>query len=83
MLASVPTSPGNGPLASPTMDDNGNLYGAAWSGLVFKLTHSGNNWVLTELGQGDLGISGKLAVDSDGEDIGTDGFGGPYRGKPI
>ena len=54
------------------MDGNGNLYGTAWSGLVFKLTPSGDNWVLTQLGNGDLGISCSLVVDSNGVVYGTD-----------
>jgi uncharacterized repeat protein (TIGR03803 family) len=79
VLASVPTLAGSGSEAKLAMDDNGNLYGTAWSGLVFKLTPSGNNWVLTQLGNGDLGISCSLVVDSNGVVYGTDPVGGDYN----
>jgi uncharacterized repeat protein (TIGR03803 family) len=78
VLASVPTSAANGPQAKLFMDGSGNLYGTAWSGLIFKLTLSGNSWILTELGNGDLGISSSVVVDSNGAVYGTNAYDGDY-----
>ncbi len=79
VLASVPTLAGSGSVAKLAMDGNGNLYGTAWSGLVFKLAPSGNNWILTQLGSGALGMSSSVVVDSNGTIYGTDGYGGDHN----
>ena len=83
MLASVPTSPANGSLAKLAMDGQGNLYGTAWSGLVFKLTPSGNNWILTQVAQGDLGLQSSVVVDSNGVIYGTNPYDGDYNDGSV
>jgi uncharacterized repeat protein (TIGR03803 family) len=76
VLASLQTLRGSGPGGKLAMDDKGNLYGATGSGLVFKLTPSGNNWILTQLGSTDPGIQSGVIVDSNGVIYGTDTFAG-------
>ena len=79
VLASLQTLPGSGPEAKLAMDGNGALYGTAWSGLVFKLTPSDNNWILTQLGSGAVGMTGSVVVDSNGVIYGTDTNSGDYN----
>jgi uncharacterized repeat protein (TIGR03803 family) len=76
VLASLPYMAGNGSFSKLAMDNDGNLYGTAWLGNVFKLTSSGGNWVLSQLGDGDVGMTSSLVVDSSGVVYGTDP-GGP------
>jgi len=78
VLASLPYPAGQGSYSKLAMDANGNLYGTAWLGNVFKLTRSGNSWILTDLGVGNLGMTCSLVVDSDGVVHGTDPDGGTY-----
>jgi uncharacterized repeat protein (TIGR03803 family) len=77
VLASLPLA-GDGSSAALAMDDAGNLYGTTWQGVVFKLTPSGNNWILTQLGQGDTGMISSVVVDSHGVVYGTDPGGADY-----
>jgi uncharacterized repeat protein (TIGR03803 family) len=72
VLASLPGLAGYGPIAALAMDDNGALYGTDSDGSVFKLTPSGNSWILTQLGEGDMGMSSSVTVDSNGVVYGTD-----------
>jgi uncharacterized repeat protein (TIGR03803 family) len=78
VLASLPGMAGNGSFAKLATDNAGNLYGTTWEGVVFKLTHSGNNWILTQLGQGDTGMISSVIVDSNGVVFGTDPGGTDY-----
>ena len=77
-LASLPGLAGEGSFAALAMDDAGNLYGTTWPGIVFKLTHSGSNWILTQLGQGDTGMTSSVVVDNNGVVYGTDPGGRDY-----
>ena len=77
-LASLPGLAGEGSFAALAMDDAGNLYGTTWPGVVFKLTHSGSNRILTQLGQGDTGMTSSVVVDNNGVVYGTDPGGRDY-----
>lgn len=81
---------GENPSAGLTMDRAGNLYGttiyggAAASGTVFKLSHSGSSWVLNTLysftGGDDGGYpQARVIIGSDGSLYGTTSAGG-YQG---
>ena len=78
VLASLPGVPGEGPVAALTMDDNGALYGTTLNGSVFRLTPSGNNWTLTQLGSGGGEMLGSVAVDRNGTIYGTDAYAGNH-----
>ncbi len=68
-----------------TMDSAGNLYGAdsiTGDGYIFKLTHSGNNWIFSRLhsfsGSDGAGAVGQIVIDSAGNLYGTTAVGGAY-----
>ena len=78
-----------GPLASPTFDSRGNLYGpvpnggSEENGEIFKLFHAGDQWIYTPFfqftGTGDLGAYpiGAVTFDANGNMYGTTEAGGP------
>jgi uncharacterized repeat protein (TIGR03803 family) len=72
VLASLSGLPGYGPIAALAMDNNGALYGTDSDGSVVKLTPSGNSWILTQLGQGNMEMYSSVTVDSNGVVYGTD-----------
>jgi uncharacterized repeat protein (TIGR03803 family) len=79
VLASLPGLTGYGPFAKLAMDDNGALYGTTLDGSVFKLTPSGDNWILTQLGSGGPQMTSSVVVDSNGVIYGTDAWGGDHN----
>ena len=78
LLASLPYPSGQGSLAKLAIDNIGNLYGTAWLGNVFKLTPSGGNWILSDLGTANIGMSNSVVVDSNGVIYGAEASGGDY-----
>jgi uncharacterized repeat protein (TIGR03803 family) len=76
VLASLNYPAGNGSDSALALDNEGNLYGDVWLGYVFKLTRSNGNWIFSQLGSGDPGMSTSLLVDSNGVVYGVDP-GGP------
>ena len=79
-----------GPIAGPTFDAAGNLYGttvgdgAFHEGSVFKLTRSGEGWIYSDLHDFTGGNDGEQAyggvsIDSNGNIYGTAKYGGPNR----
>jgi hypothetical protein len=76
-----------GPIAAPTLDAAGNIYGTTvclgaykW-GSVFKLTNTANGWVYSTLHDFTGGDDGaypecNVAIDTDGSIYGTARFGG-------
>ncbi len=66
-----------GPTASPSMDASGNLYGTISFGSfeVFKVTHSGNDWIQTQFQGGSDGTVANVIVDSSNTVYGTDAGG--------
>jgi hypothetical protein len=77
-----------GPLAAPTFDSRGNLYGpvpnggSEEEGEIFKLTHAGDQWIYSQFyqftGTGDLGVYpiGAVTFDANGNMYGTSDEGG-------
>ncbi len=85
LLFSVPTASGNA-IARVVLDSSGNLYdvipggGAFGAGQVLKLTHSGSNWIYTDLHDFTGGADGarpygQVNFDSSGNIYGTATFG--------
>jgi len=60
------------------MEDAGNLYGTTGQRFVFKLTYSGNDWIVTQEGEGDIGMTSSVVVDSNEVVYGTDPGGADY-----
>lgn len=79
MLTSLPGLDGYGPVATPAMDDNGALYGTTLDGSVFKLTPSGDNWILSQLGNAGPQMTSSVVVDGNGAVYGTDAWGGSHN----
>ncbi len=79
VLAAVPAYTGS--VAKLAMDSSGNLYGTVALGSfeVFKLTHSGGTWLLTQFGGG--GSVGSVVVDSNGTIYGADTYGQHNEGS--
>jgi uncharacterized repeat protein (TIGR03803 family) len=78
-----------GPLAAPTLDSRGNVYGPLPNGgdyedgEIFKLTRAGEQWIYSPLYQfenGDGGVYpiGAVTFDPSGNLYGTTNSGGPY-----
>ena len=83
----------SGPVGILALDSSGNLYGATGSegavgmGSVFKLTHSGNQWLYTDLhdfagGTEGLAPADGPTLDPSGNLYGTAGFGGSSNNCP-
>jgi len=80
-------STGDGPFSDLTLDSQGNLYGANYTGgqygqgNIFKLTNSGGAWTLTDLydftggSDGDAPVGG-VVLDANGNIYGTASEGG-------
>lgn len=64
LLASLNYLSGNGSDSALAMDNLGSLYGNVWLGYVFKLTRSRGNWIFSQLGGGNIGMTAALLVDS-------------------
>jgi len=73
VLAAVPAYTGS--VARLAMDSSGNLYGTVFLATfeVFKLTYSGNNWIMTQFGGG--GSNGSVVVDGNNVIYGADDYG--------
>ncbi len=79
---------GSGPIAVPTLDRAGNLYGptysgtgAAANGTIFKFSHRGSGWVLSSLydfqgGSDGAGPRAGLTLDQSGAIYGSTELGG-------
>ena len=79
---------GSGPIAVPTLDRAGNLYGptysgtgAASNGTIFRFSHRGSGWVLSSLydfqgGNDGAGPSAGLTIDQSGTLYGSTALGG-------
>ncbi len=79
VLASPPAYTGS--VAKLAMDSSGNLYGTVASATfeVFKLTHSGDTWLLTQFA--GSGTVGSVVVDSNNAIYGADDGGAHQMGS--
>lgn len=84
----------NGPVAAPTFDSQGSLYGplptggSSQEGEIFKLTPSGNQWIYTPFYQFDNCTSGcdpygTVIFDANGNMYGTTAVGGTHRDGTV
>lgn len=83
-----------GPLAAPSLDARGDVYGPLpnggdhGEGEIFKLTRAGEQWIYSpfyQFGSGDDGIYpiGAVTFDANGNMYGTTETGGPYQGGTV
>lgn len=83
-----------GPLAAPSLDARGDVYGPlpnggdGEEGEIFKLTRAGEQWIYSsfyQFGDGDGGIYpiGAVTFDAGGNMYGTSNAGGVYGGGVV